>query len=1143
MNGHIHTEILLEIALRVGASTDIDTTLREAVTTMLRLLNCNGAQVLQAVTHEGGEALTWKPVLSLPRPLARDAALAAFVKRSRLPAAAGRRPAWAQRLPRIEPDGAVTRMLFDLPAFGALVLVRYGSSFDPQFLRSLQQLLDRLGQAAASCVAAAERERAEAERERAEAERESLRRTVEAVAALFLELGPDSRKNMDRLVRGACELTGGAASLYNRLDDAGRSLVVWSGHQLPPDLPGSDAPHGHICYEATIRGQDQTVVLGNLEGTEYERTDAAVSKYGLKAYLGHPVHLRGKAIGALAVVDGKPRDFTAAEIGAIQMLARALSLEEERAWAEQRVTHLNRVLAAIRDINQLIVRESERGRLLSGACRLLVETRGFENALIVPVADGAPAGPFYQAYRAADGAIAEGPDAALAAQLAAGFVPECGRRCLAAEGVHPVLDTTAQCGACPQAQAPWSRGDLSVMSTRLAHEGRVFGWLAVAVPAAYAQETEDAGLLREVADDLAYALRNQERAAEERRAHERLDTVVNSLDAFVYIADMSTHEILFVNDYARRLVGEVVGRRCWEALQQGQAGPCAFCTNDKLLDAEGRPAGVHAWEFENPRTGRWYDCRDMAVRWTDGRLVRMEIATDITERKRAEENLSQERERLAGIIRGTNAGTWEWNVQTGETILNERWAEIIGYTLDELSPVSIETWMKFTHPDDLKTSDELLRKHFSGELDYYECEARMRHKSGEWVWVLDRGRVTTWTDDGKPLMMMGTHQDITARKRAEAILAESERRLHTLFQYTPSMAVQGYNSRREVIFWNRASEEFYGYSEAQALGRQLEDLIIPEAMREGVIAAVAAWVAGGPTIPAAPLVLKRADGSGIPVFSSHLMTRNARGEPEMYCIDISLVEQRRLEAELAAARQAEEEDRFARLFRDNPTPMAIAELPDRRFVEVNAAFLAASGYAREEILGATSASLGAFADESELAAFGALLQTGKPVRNFEARLRRKDGSVLSALISCDHFPFAGREGLLYALTDITAQKEVEAKLAESEAAHRKMLDTVQAGIVVINPDSHVVEYVNPAAARMFGGAPGDMTGQRCHRFLCPAEDGQCPVTDLGQLVDNAERTMLRSDGTPRSVLKSAGRIELGGKPRLIESFIDITERK
>jgi PAS domain S-box-containing protein len=184
--------------------------------------------------------------------------------------------------------------------------------------------------------------------------------------------------------------------------------------------------------------------------------------------------------------------------------------------------------------------------------------------------------------------------------------------------------------------------------------------------------------------------------------------------------------------------------------------------------------GADSYEIEHrivqSGTGdiRWVHERCVHERDDAGKIIRsVGMVHDITERKRAEASLRQERERLAGIIRGTNAGTWEWNVQTGETIFNERWAEIIGYTLDEISPVSIETWMKFTHPDDLKTSDELLQKHFSGELDYYECEARMRHKSGEWVWVLDRGRVTTWTDDGKPLMMMGTHQDITERKRAE----------------------------------------------------------------------------------------------------------------------------------------------------------------------------------------------------------------------------------------------------------------------------------------------------------------------------------------------------------------------------------------
>ena len=142
-------------------------------------------------------------------------------------------------------------------------------------------------------------------------------------------------------------------------------------------------------------------------------------------------------------------------------------------------------------------------------------------------------------------------------------------------------------------------------------------------------------------------------------------------------------------------------------------------------------------------------------------------ARDVTGLKQAERALAQERERLAGILRGTHVGTWEWNVQTGETVFNERWAEILGYTLAELAPVSIDTWMRLAHPDDLARSGALLERHFRGELDYYEFESRMKHKLGHWVWVLDRGSVSRWTADGKPGLMLGTHQEITERKQTE----------------------------------------------------------------------------------------------------------------------------------------------------------------------------------------------------------------------------------------------------------------------------------------------------------------------------------------------------------------------------------------
>jgi len=133
-------------------------------------------------------------------------------------------------------------------------------------------------------------------------------------------------------------------------------------------------------------------------------------------------------------------------------------------------------------------------------------------------------------------------------------------------------------------------------------------------------------------------------------SHERLLKVLDSLDAVVYVADMETYEILFVNEYLRNLFGHVVGKTCWQTLQVGQSGPCDFCTNEKLLVASGEPSTVYGWELQNTVTGRWYEIRDRAIRWVDGRIVRLEIAIDITERVRAEEALEAARALQQSLI-------------------------------------------------------------------------------------------------------------------------------------------------------------------------------------------------------------------------------------------------------------------------------------------------------------------------------------------------------------------------------------------------------------------------------------------------------------------------------------------------------------
>ena len=139
------------------------------------------------------------------------------------------------------------------------------------------------------------------------------------------------------------------------------------------------------------------------------------------------------------------------------------------------------------------------------------------------------------------------------------------------------------------------------------------------------------------------------------------------------------------------------------------------------------------------------------------------------------------------VLEGTRIGTWQWNVQTGETVFNERWAEIVGYTLQELSPVDINTWLKLAHPDDLVQSGKLLEQHFAGQLPFYDSKCRMRHKDGHWVWVHDRGRVISWTDEGKPLMMYGTHADITSQKQAELALKSSRDQFQVLVDNIPGI--------------------------------------------------------------------------------------------------------------------------------------------------------------------------------------------------------------------------------------------------------------------------------------------------------------------------------------------------------------------
>ncbi|TAK64887.1 PAS domain-containing protein [Methylobacter sp.] len=153
-----------------------------------------------------------------------------------------------------------------------------------------------------------------------------------------------------------------------------------------------------------------------------------------------------------------------------------------------------------------------------------------------------------------------------------------------------------------------------------------------------------------------------------------------------------------------------------------------------------------------------------------------QLEAEISAHKSVEIALRDSEERLQMVLTGAEMATWDWRIPSGELIFNARWAEIQGYTLEELPP-RIESWETRVFPDDMPQVREKLDRHFKGETPVYESEHRVRHKDGHWVWVLGRGKVIEWDGAGNPVHAVGTALDITERKQIENKLARAHAEL------------------------------------------------------------------------------------------------------------------------------------------------------------------------------------------------------------------------------------------------------------------------------------------------------------------------------------------------------------------------------
>lgn len=519
------------------------------------------------------------------------------------------------------------------------------------------------------------------------------------------------------------------------------------------------------------------------------------------------------------------------------------------------------------------------------------------------------------------------------------------------------------------------------------------------------------------------------------------------------------------------------------------------------------------------------------------RTMIISIVRDISDRIQAAEELRRSEEQLKLAIEGSGAGLWDWNVQTGETVFNEQWARIIGYTIEDLSPVSIDTWVKHTHPDDLRRSKVLLEEHFAGKTPVYECEVRMKHKDGRWIWILDRGKVVEWDKDGKPLRMVGTHTDISALKRVYEEIGKSEATFRQIFETSP-IGKEMYDAGGKLLKANKACLDLFGVVDpAEIQGFRLFD--DPNLSAEQV----AALKRGEPVRQDIVFDFEKVKEHKLyRTKKSGTMTLDLRITPVKTggLVTGYLVQLQDITPERELARRLEKSAEEWETTFDAMTDGVSIHGADFKIVNVNDAVCRLLGKTKEELIGkpcfymfhTEGAPVAGCPLERSISAGGK-----QSMEIFEPALKKWLAvSVLPVAVS------GGATSYVHIVRDITEQKKAEDALKASEALLREILNTTHECALMLTPDGTVLE-VNDNALKVFGQTR-ELIGKNIFG-LFPPEVAAARRNVLSDLLRDKRPVIYEDEQGGKTyllniypILNSAGEVE-----KIVQFAADITEVK
>ena len=456
-------------------------------------------------------------------------------------------------------------------------------------------------------------------------------------------------------------------------------------------------------------------------------------------------------------------------------------------------------------------------------------------------------------------------------------------------------------------------------------------------------------------------------------------------------------------EFIERDPDEVLGERIWDLFPEIVGTDAETALREVAETGEGK-----RFEYHVDRLGA--DLVVNAYPTADGLAL---YFRDVTERKARERRLRELSERLQLAVEGADVGVWDWNVRTDEVRFDERWASMLGHEPDGIDS-DLSTWEDRVHPDDIDDAWAAIEAHFAGETDLYQCDFRMRTKSGDWKWIRDRGRVVERDADGDPLRAVGIHIDVTGEKERERELERYRRLVDELPQ---SVCVYDADGRFGLV--NDHVAEVYDRSPEALVGRQSR-----------LVARVRETVDGDPFAALVDGDRESLTGTvelDLPTKSDaivdYALTRLVIGGEFDGVLGITrdVTDERRRQRRLERTSA-----RLEALFERSPDMIDIHDEAGA-IVDANRAMTDALGYDREELVGMDVWEVDTELDPEEGVRLWNGLEMDETVR-LETTFARADGSTFPVEVHVRRIDVQGEDRFLASSRDISERKAYERRI-------------------------------------------------------------------------------------------------------------------